>query len=71
MIPMLASALMLAAALPSPEGGLISTGQMTVRAVVADRCTVSPAGAACQGAAPIRPMAVRQDGSSARVAIIF
>ncbi len=71
MIPVLASALMLVVAPPTSDGGLVGTGQMTVRAVVADRCTVSPAGAACQGVASIRPMAVRQDGPSARVAIIF
>ena len=76
MITMLASALVLAASpagLPKPPtaSGLISTGQMAVRVVVADRCTVTPAGAACEGVAPIRPLAVSQARPAARVDIVF
>jgi len=50
--------------------GLISTGRVSVRAVVADRCVVSQAGAACDGSAAIRPLSVHHpDG--VRVQIVF
>lgn len=55
---------------PSAASGLTSTGQMIVRAVVADRCEVGPSGAVCQGAAPIKPLAVDRP-SATRVDIIF
>lgn len=51
--------------------GLISTSQMTVRVVVVDRCTVGSAGVNCEGAAPIRPLAVSQVRSTPRLDILF
>jgi L-asparaginase/Glu-tRNA(Gln) amidotransferase subunit D len=76
MIPILASALVLAASgagapKPSTVSGLVSTGQMIVRVVVADRCTVTSTGATCEGAAPIRPLAVSRIGPESRVDIVF
>jgi hypothetical protein len=76
MILFLASVLVFAASpadLPkaSTASGLVSTGQMTVRAVVVDRCTVGPAGATCDGVAPIRPMSVDKGGPASRIAIVF
>lgn len=73
MILLLTSALVLAAApsQPSTASGLISTSQMVVRAVVEDRCTVSPAGVTCQGPAPIRPLAAGPARSATRIDIVF
>jgi hypothetical protein len=81
MIPMLASALVLAAALPTPlagapakpasASGLISTSQMAVRAVVEDRCRVSPDGATCLGLTSMRPMAVTRAHVTSRIDIVF
>jgi hypothetical protein len=73
MILLLASALVFAPAAADlskeSASGLISTAQITVRAVVVDRCTVGSAGAICDGVAPIRPMSVDKGGS--RIAIVF
>jgi len=55
---------------PSAASGLVSTGQMAVRAVVTDRCEVGPGGAVCQGTAPIKPLAVDRP-SATRVDIVF
>jgi hypothetical protein len=44
---------------------------MTVRVVVVDRCTVGSAGVNCEGAAPIRPLAVSQVRSTPRLDILF
>jgi hypothetical protein len=76
MIPMLASALVLAASTAgvpksATASGLISTAQMTVRVVVVDRCKVAPTGATCEGAAPIRPLAVNQVNPASRIEVIF
>jgi hypothetical protein len=74
---MLASIAVLAAAPPpglpkaSASSGLISTGQMTVRAVVVDHCTVSPTGATCAGGAPIRPLVQGKVPGGARAEIVF
>lgn len=55
---------------PGVASGLVSTGQMIVRATAVDRCAVGPDGAACQGAAPIKPLAVDRP-STTRVDIVF
>lgn len=75
MIAILASVLAAAASGSGPPksataSGLTSTAEMTVRVVVVDRCTVSPAGAICRGVAPIRPLAVSRP-SAARIDIVF
>lgn len=75
MISVLVSVLAAAAvagppAKPADASGLFSTGQMTVRAVVVDRCAVGPSGAVCEGVAPIKPLAVERL-SPTRVDIVF
>jgi hypothetical protein len=78
MIPVLVSFLAVAAVAepgarpsrPAAASGLISTGQMTVRAKVVDRCEVGPGGAVCQGGAVIKPLAVDRP-TSVRVDIVF
>lgn len=79
MIPVLVSFLAATAAVagpgappsrPSAMSGLISTGQMIVRAKVVDRCEVGPGGAVCQGGATIKPLAVDRP-TSVRVDIVF
>lgn len=52
----------------SPPGGLISTAQFSVRVVVVDRCVVGQTGAACDGAASIKPLPVLR---ASRIEITF
>ncbi len=55
----------------STVSGLTSSAQMTVRVVVVDRCKVTSTGATCEGAAPIRPLAVNQPNRASRIEVTF